>query len=249
MQPLLRGPDDSPRASVLTTRKRSTHKKATPWLHPHFRSDFPNPSFVSQTKHHLPSSPPRPQPLPPPKRAKPPTTPLGPLRHPPLRLDALHHPLQPRLDDHAAHNHLVERGVQRLKVEDQIQLAHVLEQAVEGLDEDLDQVEQGERGLGGRADDDEVEGRVVAVGDDGGRVGVGAGGGAGGGGGEEGGETVFFVVSGFCGLRLADQQRGGWGSAYGRKLQDELGRLATRVKISEIRRCWTAVSCGAACQR
>lgn len=30
---------------------------------------------------------------------------------------------------------------------------------------------------------------------------------------------------------------------YGRKLQAELGRWETRVKISEIRRCWTLVSC------
>ena len=29
----------------------------------------------------------------------------------------------------------------------------------------------------------------------------------------------------------------------GRKLQAEDGRADTRVKISEIRRCWTAVSC------
>ena len=29
----------------------------------------------------------------------------------------------------------------------------------------------------------------------------------------------------------------------GRKLQAEFGRAATRVKISERRRCWTAVSC------
>ena len=28
----------------------------------------------------------------------------------------------------------------------------------------------------------------------------------------------------------------------GRKLQDEEGRAETRVKISEMRRCWTAVS-------
>ena len=32
------------------------------------------------------------------------------------------------------------------------------------------------------------------------------------------------------------------GRTYGRKLQAELGRLATRVKISEIRRCCTLVS-------
>jgi hypothetical protein len=30
--------------------------------------------------------------------------------------------------------------------------------------------------------------------------------------------------------------------AYGRKLHEEEGRLDTRVKISEIRRCWTLVS-------
>lgn len=32
---------------------------------------------------------------------------------------------------------------------------------------------------------------------------------------------------------------------YGRKLQAEAGRLETRVKISEMRRCCTVVSCGA----
>lgn len=80
--------------------------------------------------------------------------------------------------------------MQRLEVEDEVQLAHVLEQAVQRLDEDLDQVEQGERRLGGGADDDEVQRRVVAVGDDGGGVGVGAVGGRVAGGGQERRETV-----------------------------------------------------------
>ena len=31
-------------------------------------------------------------------------------------------------------------------------------------------------------------------------------------------------------------------STHGRKLHAELGRFATRVKISEMRRCWTLVS-------
>lgn len=31
-------------------------------------------------------------------------------------------------------------------------------------------------------------------------------------------------------------------STYGRKLQLEFGRLATRVNISEMSRCWTEVS-------
>lgn len=35
-----------------------------------------------------------------------------------------------------------------------------------------------------------------------------------------------------------EARRGG----RGRKLQAELGRVETRVKISDMRRCWTAVS-------
>jgi len=60
--------------------------------------------------------------------------------------------------------------MQRLKVEDQIQLAHVLEQAVQGFDEDLDEVEECEGRLGRRAYQDEVEGCVVPVGYQGGGV-------------------------------------------------------------------------------
>lgn len=67
--------------------------------------------------------------------------------------------------------------MQGLEAEDQIQFAHVLEQAVQGLDEDLDEVEEGERGFGGGADQDEVEGRVVAVGYLGGGVAATGGGG------------------------------------------------------------------------
>lgn len=33
------------------------------------------------------------------------------------------------------------------------------------------------------------------------------------------------------------------GYIYGRKLQAEEGRWDTRVKISDMRRCWTEVSC------
>ena len=73
--------------------------------------------------------------------------------------------------------------MQRLKVEDQIQLADVFEKAVEGFDEDLDQIEQGERGLRRGGDEDEVERCVVAVCDEGGGVVVGLGRARGGGGG------------------------------------------------------------------
>lgn len=56
------------------------------------------------------------------------------------------------------------------EVEDEVELADILEELVESLDIDLDQVQQGERGLGGCRDDYEVEGRVVAVGDERGDV-------------------------------------------------------------------------------
>jgi len=60
--------------------------------------------------------------------------------------------------------------MQRLKIEDQIQLAHILEQSIQRLDIHLYQIDQRQRALGARADDDEVEGRVVAVGDQRGNV-------------------------------------------------------------------------------
>ena len=53
--------------------------------------------------------------------------------------------------------------MQRLKVENQVQLADVLKEAVEGFDEDLDEVEEGERGFGRGGDEDEVEGCVMAI--------------------------------------------------------------------------------------
>ena len=62
-----------------------------------------------------------------------------------------------------------------LEIENQIQLADVIEQAVEGLDEDLDKVKESERGFGGGADKDEVEGCIVPIGDVGGVIGIVAG--------------------------------------------------------------------------
>lgn len=60
--------------------------------------------------------------------------------------------------------------MQRFKVEDQVQLAHVLEEVVQALDKDVDEIKQGQRTLGRSGDDDEVERCVVAVGDERGRV-------------------------------------------------------------------------------
>lgn len=55
--------------------------------------------------------------------------------------------------------------MQGLEVEDEVEFADVIEAGVEGFDEDVDEVEQGEGGFGGGGDEDEVEGGVVAVGD------------------------------------------------------------------------------------
>ena len=70
-----------------------------------------------------------------------------------------------------------------LEIENQIQLANIVEQHVQGLDEDLNKVEKSEWGFGGGADEDEVEGCVVTVRDITGVVGIVGGiGGCGGGG-------------------------------------------------------------------
>lgn len=54
-----------------------------------------------------------------------------------------HYAVQVRLDDDAAYDHLAQGRVEGLEVEDQIELADVLEQLVQRLDVHLDQVEQG----------------------------------------------------------------------------------------------------------
>ncbi|POR38902.1 Frataxin-like protein, mitochondrial [Tolypocladium paradoxum] len=94
----------------------------------------------------------------------------GALRNSPLRSYARDDAVQARLDHHSSYNHLRQRSVQRLEVEDEVQLAHVLEKLVQGLDVDLYQVDEGERRLGRRRYYDEVEGRIVAVGDERGHV-------------------------------------------------------------------------------
>lgn len=97
------------------------------------------------------------------------------------------------LNNDTADNHLAQHRMLRLEIEDEIQLAHVFEQAVQRLDKDLDQVKQCQRRLGRRADRDEVQRCIVPVRDERGvvrvlgcgqRVGVGRRGG-----GEEGREA------------------------------------------------------------
>lgn len=55
--------------------------------------------------------------------------------------------------------------------EDEIQLAHVLEHAIQCLHKDLDQIDQRQRRLSRRGDHDERQGGIVPVGDLGGGVG------------------------------------------------------------------------------
>lgn len=68
----------------------------------------------------------------------------GPLRNGALSLDAGNNAVKTRFDDDAADDHLAQGGVQRLKVEDEVQLADILEQLVQSLDIYLDEVQQGQ---------------------------------------------------------------------------------------------------------
>ena len=60
-----------------------------------------------------------------------------PLCHSPLTLNPLDHSIKLRFDHYTAHNHFAQRGMQCLKIEDEVQLAHVFEEPIERLYEDL----------------------------------------------------------------------------------------------------------------
>ena len=81
-----------------------------------------------------------------------------------LGTDTRNNTIQIRLNNNTTNNHLAEGSMEGLEVEDKVELADVLEEFIEGLDVDLDEVEEGEGGLGRGRDDDEIERRVVAVG-------------------------------------------------------------------------------------
>lgn len=68
-----------------------------------------------------------------------------PLRDSALSFDGLDNLIELRLNYNAAHNHFAQCGMQGFEVEDQVELADVFEEAIEGLDEDLDEVEQSKR--------------------------------------------------------------------------------------------------------
>lgn len=75
----------------------------------------------------------------------------------------MHSPLKTSLDDHTPDNHLAQHRVQRLEIENQVQLAHILKQPVQRLDKHLDQIQQRQRRFRRRADQDKVQRRVVSV--------------------------------------------------------------------------------------
>lgn len=66
---------------------------------------------------------------------------------------------------HAADDHLTQCCMHRLEAKDEVQLTDVFEEAVQRFDENLDQIDQGERRLGGRGDHDEGQSRICSVGD------------------------------------------------------------------------------------
>jgi len=53
--------------------------------------------------------------------------------------------IKPRLDNHTPNNHLTQNRMQRLEIENQVQLAHILKQPVQRLDKDLYQIQQRQR--------------------------------------------------------------------------------------------------------
>mmetsp|Transcript_6494 Transcript_6494/g.17654 ORF Transcript_6494/g.17654 Transcript_6494/m.17654 type:complete len:204 (-) Transcript_6494:107-718(-) len=67
------------------------------------------------------------------------------------------------LEHHAAHDDLIENVMHAIRVKDEIELAYILEALVEGLYEDLDEIEDAEVGLLRVDGEDEEERGVVAV--------------------------------------------------------------------------------------
>ena len=80
-----------------------------------------------------------------------------------LRFDDLQDGARARLHDEPTDDHLVDDPMHLLAVEDDVELAHILEMAVERLDENLDQVENAELTLGAVDDHAKVERRVQPI--------------------------------------------------------------------------------------
>lgn len=101
--------------------------------------NYPHPHYRLPPSPHIPraheASPPHAHSRP----ASPAHTPLlWPLRNLPRVAHSFDNLVEIRLDDAPADDHLLERCVQRLKVEDEVELADVLEEGVERLHKHLD---------------------------------------------------------------------------------------------------------------
>ena len=107
--------------------------------------------------------------------------------------------------------------MQSFVIEYQVQLAYVLKQSIQGFDKDLHEVKKCEGRLGRGADENEVEGGVMPVGDQGWGV-AGRGGRGRGGGGEKGGER---------------EEIAGAGRAIGDKREDFGDEALLRARILE----------------
>lgn len=83
-----------------------------------------------------------------------------------------------RLNNNTTNNHLTKDSMQSLISEDKIQLADILEHAIQRLDKYLNQIDQSERGLGRRRDHDKRQRCVGPVCDLRGGIGGPGGGGA-----------------------------------------------------------------------
>lgn len=80
-------------------------------------------------------------------------------------VDSLENFLLPCFNHHTSLNDLIENVVNLFHVEDQIELADVLEAGIQALDESLYQIQNSKLRLGRIDNEDEVESGVVAVDD------------------------------------------------------------------------------------
>ena len=78
-------------------------------------------------------------------------------------LNGLQHVTDVRIEDHAAHDDLVENVIDLIWVKYEVELTHILEALVEHLDKDLDEVEHAELALGAVHGHDEIERCVMPV--------------------------------------------------------------------------------------
>ena len=83
-----------------------------------------------------------------------------------LRFNTLNDFVELCFYNYASHDHFPERSMQRFEIEDQVQFADILKQAIERLDEDLDKIEESQGRFSGRGYYNEIQGSIMTVGDE-----------------------------------------------------------------------------------